>query len=176
MSLAFNLFFWDDWLGVAAPAPSPTPTPGSGGGHKHKKAAYEPLDQGFWDVREAYLRSLQNETLDEEPPIAQVSEIPPAPLPQPLNYTALPRYVGERAAAITALRLTTDVASLKAAGARLIEINRAISAAKRQKRLAEWEVGKKIRSAERKKKLQALRQAGEILLKSFNSLYRSRDQ
>jgi hypothetical protein len=186
MSLALLEFFWTG--SAPAPTPAPTPDPGSGGGshgkgHGKGKGKLDPfyegrVDDSFWDTREAYLRSIYAETLDEEPPLPVVEaspDIPPAP-PPPVVVAFLPRYVAERAAAITALRLSENLTQLKANGARLIELNRTIALAKRVKTAEarrKFEQERQIRSNQRKQKLQALQEAGNLLIKTLTTLYRT---
>lgn len=178
MSGALFFYFWDDttWGGGTpppSPAPSPTPDPGAGGGKRKKKADYIRADENFWSIREAYLRSINVETLPELPPAPRPTTLPPAPPPQSsaFNFRALPRYTAERASAISALRAAETVESLKAAGARLLQLNRAIQ----QARLEEAAYRRAIRKYNRQKTLKrakrklAILLASELLLKLITS-------
>jgi hypothetical protein len=191
MSGALWFFFWDepDWTGGSppAPAPAPAPDPGSGGGKGRGRGKgrgklysedYPRLEEDFWHVRENYLSSIQDETLPVEPdpiPTEEPVDFTPtrAPPQRQPDYIALPRYISERAAIISALRLATTLESLKGHGARLIEINYAIAVAKRLKAEAderEEEAARIIRSARRQRRLESLRLAGTLLVKTLHSL------
>lgn len=137
---AVVLFFWD-WAGAPPPAPpppSPAPSPGadlgagSGKGKKKghgKQSNYIPRTQEYWDERERYLRTLYPE------------DIPPAPPPDELaeNYEReanrlyeerkqqLEALTAERAAAISDLRNSPDLATMQQLGARITSINAKIA-------------------------------------------------
>lgn len=174
MSAALWFFFWDDadW-GGAPPAPAPAPASasdsGSGGGGRRKKknAPYAPAPDDFWEVREAYLKSLLAK---------HESEPQPAPKPPPndaaaarprVTYSVLPRLLAERSVAISALRLTENLSQLEAAGARLIELNLAIAEAKRLhlEHMLEEVRARRIRKLRRNKRKAVLLTAAQLLLK-----------
>lgn len=121
MSLAFNLFFWSDWLGTPAPAP-PAPDTGSGGGKNKNKPPkaprpYEPYvpDVEFWAAREQYLRSL-------------IKEFEPEPGENPDELKdALERFNAERSQLIIEIRSAPSVNAMMEYGPRLNDLNSKIS-------------------------------------------------
>lgn len=137
MSSALFHFFWDtaDW-GGAPPAPSPSPAPAQdlgSGGHGGSKSHddYYPANSDYWEAREAYLRSLQQEMALELPiaataPQPVISRAPAPANPQFATAWKLPRFLAERDHAISAVHSAPDLASLHAAGNRLRQLNHAV--------------------------------------------------
>lgn len=178
MSGALWFFFWNeaDWTGVPPPAPAPPPAQdgGSGGGSKRKQAKssrppYIRAPEDFWEVRERYLRSIQAEIEPEPPPLPPSTQAPPPDAKPAPNYRLLPRFVAERSAQISTLRLTTNLADLQAAGARLIELNRTIALAEylRLNHIRQQEAERRIRAKRNSIKRLALLSAAQLLLKIF---------
>lgn len=100
--------------------PGPDLNP-AGGGHNDSDPA-PPRD--LWEVREKYLRSLWD----------QVARKAPSPIDYDADYTEynrrqaeLEQAASDRAAAIIALRKAGDVATMKAIGARIKELNAKIA-------------------------------------------------
>ena len=181
MSLALRLFFWDE------AATTTTQDSGAGSGKASRRDRlyasddFPQLDEDFWHVRENYLRAIHEKTAPEDLlPIVTLtppSEVQPEISPLLSNYTLIPRFIAERSALIAALRLSKNLEELKANGARLIAINRAIEISQR---LRASEIERKdladaaVRSIRRQNKRKALRQAGSILLQVLKSAVRLR--
>lgn len=120
MSLAFNLFFWDEWLGLSSP------DTGSGGGKSRKppKRAklysddFPQLDADFWDQRERYIRSLK--------------ELEPAPVIHDIEDTKtiqerIARLNEQRSALILRLSSAADLSSLKEMSGKVNALNSEIT-------------------------------------------------
>jgi hypothetical protein len=164
MTLAFDLFFLDAWAGgppPPPPAPASTlpPADSSSAGHgkphnnhlPHALPAKFPeltrVGQQFWDIREAYLRSLAGD-LAPLPAISTKAPTPSEPVGPPMTFEqylaakkppnqpqsviskALPGFLAERTLAISQVQTAKTVTKLQQAGAKLLEINKTIEAAK----------------------------------------------
>lgn len=120
MSLALNLFFWDSWSGTTTDT---TTDGGSGGGGKKRKRVPRPklqddhpIDTGFWDVREQYIR--------ENTPV-----IEPEPTVEPDDDTdeQIARLNEQRSSIIIAIRSAKSSSDLQTQSARLTALNREIT-------------------------------------------------
>ena len=158
MSSALWHFFWteSDWGGGSPPAPSPSPAsqdPGSGGGGSKSREDYFPANSDYWDAREAYLRSLQQEMALELPPAA----IEPAPKPRKStrppdklqfgDWRALPRLQAERTNAHSRVESATNLVQLRAQGQRLRELHTAVQRAEAAKLAYERQLAVNKRNA-----------------------------
>ena len=115
MSLAFNLFFWDDWLGVSTTAG--TDAGSTIGGKKDRFLDDWPRpDFDFWYQREQYLRNLYTE-VDPVFPTEDPEEI----------AAAIAHFHEERAAIIFAIRNAPDIETMQELGPRLAQLNNEIS-------------------------------------------------
>ena len=129
MSLALWSFFWTeaDWTPAPPPAPPPVGasnifTPGitdSGGG----RGIDHPPPPDFWDVREAYLRSVY-----ETPPQSDISADNAAAIAEwEARKTQIEQLAADRFKAITELRSASSLAEMKAKGAQIAELTSKIA-------------------------------------------------
>lgn len=131
MTLAFNLFFWDEWLGGTPGGGSgsslvPAGSSNAGGSSKKKRAKakiavpeYIP-DPTFWDIREAYLLSIQ-------PPPAEPDVEPDRMAPVREAAARYPSLVADRYDALTAMKQATDLETLKSAASRYESLSKEVA-------------------------------------------------
>lgn len=179
MSLALWEMFWTEADWVPGPPPPPPPAPaapdsitdsGGGGQGRSDDDTFPPED--FWDVREAYLRSLFEKVRQLQPE----KPVPPPPAddypedsPQKRLESFFPRYTAELGEAVNALRLAESAAELKKQGTRIAELMAGYQAAKRavEEDNARREIDYRVRQAERLAKKQAAIAAAELLLRAI---------
>lgn len=121
MTIAFNLFFWDDWLGVSSSTTATTVTTldlGSGGGSAREDDY--PASTEYWDWREAFIRARLKE-LDAQPAATEKPDLNDI-------EERLAKFNEERSALIIAMRSSPDFATMMSHGKRLNELNSTISA------------------------------------------------
>lgn len=147
--LANWMFFWDeaDWIPAPEPEPTVTDTPSSGGsGGKRKNNEYTRAGDYFWELRERYLRRLQ------EPPNYKhaattakfVDALPSSnelivPAQQPITFyqAVIRNYENEKDILLGLAKLAASVEQLRIYGSKVREVNRVIFLAKAQRKKAQ---------------------------------------
>lgn len=118
MSLALRSFFWGDW-----PTPPTPQLPGETRTHGGGRSQDVPVPPDFWDVREAYLKSLF-----ETPPQPDVTADNAAAIAEwEARKQQIEQLADERFRAVAALRLASNLSEMKAKGAQIAELTSKIA-------------------------------------------------
>lgn len=183
MMLALWFDFWDaavDWQPPVSPAQPDnvdSPTDAGGGGKKNPNDYDRDMTPpGFWDVREAYLRSLFEKTKpDAEEPIVESAVDEPDVKSERRRDLAnfFPRYTNDIAESISGIRLAENTRQLTDAGVRLAELNTRMDAARKAQLTAEKAESdaRAKRFADRAGKKKAALAAAKLLLRTIGKSY-----
>ncbi len=136
---------------------------GSGGGGSKRKPPYIPASRDFWDSRERYLRSLQDELGAEPEPEFSSVEIPIAEPATPFQPALLLDYRFQRAEVISAIPQATSMRQLRPLGDRLRSINKLILEQKLLQARAELHSIQSVIDARRAKRNHRIRRARRTL-------------